>query len=221
MPERSGILHTGVFVKNLFERFIVSSHHHHSGPTRALNRTPAKNRPLYTSPGVWASPEEPQNDPEEQPLSVDSSPALKNGALGHVGRFGRGGGRKKIAGIPVSGDLNPDSALMSAPGYLGDSTSTLADRMIVECLSGQASMDEHELAMDPGTRRINQATIVWSDEKPTHRGVATGGTRPCLRAGCDGVRVAVRWKDGSKSNPCSSTLRPGAKNEWTVSGKHK
>lgn len=123
-------------MKNLSERFVVASSHHHSGPTRAQNR--------ITSPGVWSATEDPPSAPNDKPLSVDSRSEFKNGSLGHVGRFRRVGGRKTIGGLPVSGDLNPDSALTRAAMYLGDSTLTRADRLILECLSGQAKGSKDE-----------------------------------------------------------------------------
>lgn len=39
-------------------------------------------------------------------------------------------------------------------------------------------------------------------------GAATGSTHACTLHGCRGVRITVRWPDGTISHPCSKGLLP-------------
>jgi len=43
----------------------------------------------------------------------------------------------------------------------------------------------------------------------------TGGTRPCRLEGCLGVRVGVRWPDGTLTWPCTKGMAPSA-GRWKI-----
>jgi len=44
-----------------------------------------------------------------------------------------------------------------------------------------------------------------TDQDP---GIATGSTHKCQMEGCFGVRVAVKWPNGTFTYPCSKGLLP-------------
>ena len=46
---------------------------------------------------------------------------------------------------------------------------------------------------------------LWSRDRKL-RGKLTGGTRDCQLAGCRGIRLGVRWPDGTLTWPCSKGI---------------
>jgi len=48
-------------------------------------------------------------------------------------------------------------------------------------------------------------TIIW-DRTCSLQGVATGASYPCRLAGCNGIRITVRWPDGKHTHPCSKGI---------------
>lgn len=61
----------------------------------------------------------------------------------------------------------------------------------------------------------NDYAIIW-DRDGTTRGVRTGGTRRCPMAGCNGIRIHVRWPDGKTTYPCSKGLRALADGSFQI-----
>jgi len=49
----------------------------------------------------------------------------------------------------------------------------------------------------------------------TDEGVTTGGSYRCRLEGCTGLRIAVRWKDGHMTYPCSKGMRR-SKKHWRI-----
>lgn len=49
------------------------------------------------------------------------------------------------------------------------------------------------------------------------RGMLTGGFPRCQTAGCNGIRLLVRWPDGSLTKPCSKSVQWNAQEAaWEV-----
>jgi hypothetical protein len=46
-------------------------------------------------------------------------------------------------------------------------------------------------------------------------GSMTGSTHHCTMAGCTGLRISVRWPDGTHTFPCSKGLVP-YKDGWRI-----
>jgi len=57
--------------------------------------------------------------------------------------------------------------------------------------------------------------VVW-DKRGAERAVRTGGTRPCERAGCKGLRVYVRWPDKHITEPCTAALVRRPDGAWQI-----
>ena len=51
----------------------------------------------------------------------------------------------------------------------------------------------------------NEYRVIFS-RSGNEFGVRTGGTRLCPLAGCNGLRIFVRWPDGRLTEPCTKGL---------------
>lgn len=54
---------------------------------------------------------------------------------------------------------------------------------------------------------MNWKNILVQTRDRQTTGVATGATHHCRMEGCTGVRVTVRWPDGTFTHPCSKGLQ--------------
>lgn len=58
---------------------------------------------------------------------------------------------------------------------------------------------------------MEEGQVVWNRGR-TQFGKPTGSEHRCQLAGCNGVRVAVKWPDNKISFPCSRGLIPDGPN---------
>jgi hypothetical protein len=67
----------------------------------------------------------------------------------------------------------------------------------------------------PNQIQIDFKKILSKDGKST--GATTGSRQACRLSGCTGIRIAVRWKDGKITYPCTkglnATKKPGV---WRI-----
>ena len=57
-------------------------------------------------------------------------------------------------------------------------------------------------------------TAIYSSDGKL-RGVATGSQHRCRLAGCNGLRISVKWPDGKTTFPCSKDIIPKSK-RWQI-----
>lgn len=67
----------------------------------------------------------------------------------------------------------------------------------------ELALAKARVRQEPGIKR---GTPVFARMETVATGVTTGGVRSCGLEGCSGVRVGVRWEDGSITWPCSEGL---------------
>jgi len=57
---------------------------------------------------------------------------------------------------------------------------------------------------------------VVRDRSGTMEGTVTGRTWHCRLEGCRGVRVEVKWPDGTVTRPCSAGMREVEPGVWQI-----
>lgn len=62
---------------------------------------------------------------------------------------------------------------------------------------------------------IKRGELVYS-RSGDQLGKTTGGTRSCRLEGCRGIRIGVRWPDGSLTWPCTDGMGNTADGAWRI-----
>lgn len=76
--------------------------------------------------------------------------------------------------------------------------------------------DVKEILLDALLPRPASLPVAVRDRSGTVEGVVTGRTWRCRLEGCRGVRVEVKWPDGTVTRPCSAGMREVEPGVWQI-----